>query len=85
MPWFQTRIGSLTLRLGGVALLALAYAAAHGLRARAIAGPIMGDPLGWLLAAVSFLLGSIGAASLAMGRHLFDRIEVSRRWSRCQR
>jgi hypothetical protein len=73
------------LRAAGALLLALAYAAAAVLRARALAGPIMGDPLAWLLAAVSFVLASGGAALLVVGRHLFDHVEVARRWSRYRR
>jgi hypothetical protein len=73
------------LRFAGAVLLALSYVAAMALRARALGGPITGDPLAYLLAAVSFMLGSGGAALLVLGRHLFDHVEVARRWSRYRR
>jgi len=35
-----------------------------------------------VLAAIAFLCGSFGAALLWLGRHIFDRIEVSDQWRR---
>jgi len=80
--WSRTRTASLGLRLAGVLLLALAYAAARALRARAVAGPVAGDPLAWLLAAASFVSASGGTALAVMGHHLFDQVQIARRWSR---
>ena len=82
MPWYQTRTASPLLRLIGAALLALALLAARTLRARAIAGPIDGDPIAWLLALASFVLASGGATLTVMGRHLCDQVAFARRWSR---
>jgi hypothetical protein len=82
MPWYQSRTARHALRLLGVALLALAWLAARTLRTRAIAGPISGDALAWLLAMASFVLATGGAALALLGNHLFDQIQVARQWSR---
>jgi len=82
MPWHRTRTANLALRLLGAALLVLAWLAARTLRARALAGPISEDALAWLLAAATFVSASGGAALAAMGNHLFDQVQIARRWSR---
>lgn len=83
--WTPHRNVRLALRPIGVVLLALAYLAARTLRARALAGPIAGDPLAWLLAAASFVLMSGGATLAVIGHHLFDQVAFARRWSRYSR
>jgi hypothetical protein len=37
-------------------------------------------PTVYLLAMIAFMCGSMGAASLVQGRHLFDQVERSQRW-----
>jgi hypothetical protein len=75
-------ISDLLLRLGGLALLALA--AVDGLRLMAIgAGHEGQEPARvYLLALIGFLLASAGSALLVNGRRLFDRIAVSGHWAR---
>jgi hypothetical protein len=80
MPWYEKNGASLALRLAGVALLGLAWFAASLLRSRALAGPVEGDPVAFLLAGATFVCGSGGALLGLLGRHIFDRVEVSRRW-----
>jgi hypothetical protein len=46
----------------------------HGERAPGVAA--------FLLALLAFLTASIGSATLILGPHLFDKVEVSARWSR---
>ena len=36
----------------------------------------------YLLAALAFLASSVGSAILVLGRHVYDRIELSERWRR---
>jgi hypothetical protein len=80
MPWHQRTGASLLLRIAGVGILALAYFAAAALHSRALAGALERDPLAYLLAAATFLCGSSGAGLVALGAHVFDRVEVAQRW-----
>ncbi|WP_294054935.1 hypothetical protein [Sphingomonas sp.] len=70
------------LRLAGVALLVLAWLTAVTLRARVLAVPAERDGLAYFLAAATFLSASGGTLLATLGRHVFDRVEVARRWSR---
>jgi hypothetical protein len=80
MPWHEKSGANILLRLIGIGILALAYAAAASLRGRALAGSLDGDALAYLLAAATFLCGSAGAALTFLGTHIFDRVELSQRW-----
>ena len=82
MPWYERKSVGLLLRLGGIALLVLAFLAARMLRMQAIAGSIEADATAWLLAAIAFLCGSAGAAFLFVGPHLFDPVKIAKRWRR---
>jgi hypothetical protein len=82
MNWHERASAKVLLRLAGVALLALAWAMAEALRRRALAGPVTGDAPAYLLAALSFVGASAGAALVLMGGHLFDKIEIAARWGR---
>ncbi|WBY09139.1 hypothetical protein PIB19_07220 [Sphingomonas sp. 7/4-4] len=72
----------MSLRLGGLALLVLASLAARMLRTRATAGAIDYDATAWLLAAITFLCSSTGAAFLFTGPHLFAPVRIAKRWRR---
>lgn len=82
MHWHEKMGASLLIRVAGLALLGLAWLAVHALRQRAISLPIGKDALSYALAAFAFLAGSSGASLTWLGPHIFDRVEVSRRWSR---
>lgn len=73
---------AILLRVAGAAILVLAWLAASALRSRAMAGAPGRDALAWLLACATFLCGSVGSGLAMLGPHIFDRIEVSRRWRR---
>lgn len=74
-----TNIG---LRLGGIGLLILAWAAGTWL-----CGLIPADgsddmtALQFFLAGATFLSGCMGSALLVVGPHLWDEVEISERWS----
>ncbi len=80
--WYDGRYASLLLRLAGVGLLVFAWFAGYALFHRTALGSIDRDAIAFLLAALIFLLGSAGAALALLGRHLFDRVELARQWSR---
>jgi cytochrome c oxidase assembly factor CtaG len=83
MAWHQKTGAAILLRVAGVAILALAWLAAAALHSRAMAaGAPTRDAVAWLLACSAFLCGSAGAGLAVLGPHIFDRIQVSRRWRR---
>lgn len=69
------------LRLGGVALLALAYVAGRALRGYAVAGQV-DQAAAYLLAAILFVCASGGTVLLVLGPHLLDRVRIAQRWRR---
>lgn len=83
MPSWQTLRADIILRLGGITLLASAWACARALLHSHFAVSV-GEPtpVHYLLATGAFLCGSAGAMLTGYGRHIFDRIEVSPRWRR---
>ena len=68
----------LALRVAGVALLCLAARIASSLFG---AGPRTAEAIDYLLAAGGFLMASAGSALAWQGRHLFDQIVLSSRWT----
>ena len=80
MHWYEKTGASALLRIAGAGILAIAYFAGVALRSRAVAAPISGDPFAYLLAAGMFLGASVGSGLVVLGSHIFDRVEVSRRW-----
>lgn len=79
MDWHRSRKADALLRLGGLAALATAaggWALLFG-GARAGTGSRALDALVGL---VAFAASSAAASLLALGRHLFDEVEVSRPW-----
>ena len=80
MPWYEKTGASALLRIGGVGILAIAYFAGTTLRSRVVAVTLNGDPFAYLLAAGTFLCGSVGSGLVVMGAHIFDRVAVSQRW-----
>jgi hypothetical protein len=82
MNWHEKAGANVLLRLAGVALLALAWAVGEALHRRALAGPVNGDVLAYLLAALTFVCATAGAALAVMGSHIFDQIEIAARWGR---
>jgi hypothetical protein len=85
MDWHQKRGASALLRMGGLGILAIAWAAGTALARRAATPGIDSDPLAYFLAVVTFLGGSFGSVVTVLGRHIFDRVEIARRWSRTDR
>jgi hypothetical protein len=80
--WHRTLTGDLAIRAVGTLLLALCWLVISALM-RAASGRIAHSAaMDYLLAAVGFLSASAGTASVILGRHLFDDIEVSPRWRR---
>ncbi|SFR84538.1 hypothetical protein [Sphingomonas jatrophae] len=80
----KTVLHDLALRLGGLALIAMAAGAFAALKHHC---PSAGDwsdaavcTLAWALAAACFLAASAGLALLALGRGILARVEVSARW-----
>ena len=78
--WHRTLAGDLALRVSGAILLGLAWQAIESL-AR-IDGAGAHSPVAFALAAAGFFAGSAGSACIALGRHLFDEVEISERWRR---
>jgi hypothetical protein len=80
MAFHERRYAGLVLRLAGLALLALATLIGRCL----FAAP---DPaartsaLAYLLASLWMISACAGAALATLGRHLFDRVELSARWT----
>ena len=61
-------------------MLGLSWACGHGLWL--LHGDRSPGAAAFLLALVTFLSASAGSATLILGPHLFDRVEVSARWAR---
>lgn len=76
--------GDLGLRVTGLGSLSIARLSWHALRGLAGAGGFHHAPplAAFALALLVFLASSVGAALLALGHHLFDRVEVASRWRR---
>lgn len=69
------RIGGLFLLLIGACAMKLLYGDFH-------TSPVHETgPLEMLIAATGFLSLSIGAILVALGRHIFDPVRISARWS----
>ncbi|MFD1951211.1 hypothetical protein ACFSGX_10590 [Sphingomonas arantia] len=84
--WHRSKQADIGLRVAGLALWGVAYAALTLLEA--LAKPTLHGPTALLaiaLAATLFLCASTGAALITLGNHLFDRITVSGRWQRLPR
>lgn len=72
----------LSLRAGGVFLLAAGVGAMNFLYQMVHTSPRHEATLAELaLAAIGFLSLSAGSILMALGRHIFDRVEVSARWA----
>ena len=80
MPWYEKKKADMLLRLAGLALLGLAFVIGRHLFGAA-------DPRGkttplcYLLALVGMASASSGAALAVLGRHLFDQVALSARWT----
>lgn len=79
--WHQTWKADVGLRVCGLALCAIAYLAIRRLVASP-PGPRRAGLLDYGLAAIGFVSASGGSATALLGRHLFDRVEISERWRR---
>jgi hypothetical protein len=80
MAWHERKWASALLRLAGLALLCLATFVAR--RLFGIAHPEARlNPLDYLLALIGFASASTGSALTVMGRHLFDQVALSARWT----
>ena len=81
--WHRSWKADLGIRAAGLLSSALAQAAIARLMTAHLHGAA--GPRACCLAAIGFLCASAGAAMVLLGRHLFDRIEVSSRWRpRCR-
>ncbi len=80
MAWHEKRWAGFLLRLAGVALLCVAALIARHLFA--VADPAAKTaPLVYLLALIGMTSASAGSAMAVLGRHLFDQVELSERWT----
>lgn len=78
----RTLLQSIGLRLAGLGLLALAAFAARHLYHMAHIGPVHeGTPAEFVVAAMAFFTASSGGILLALGIHIFDKVEISARWA----
>ena len=81
VAWHGSRGADLALRAVGVLLCVVAYlAVAHLI---ALQSPLPDQMVGaesLILAAIGFLFASAGSATLCLGHHLFDRVQISARW-----
>ncbi|CAN5338952.1 hypothetical protein BH10PSE13_BH10PSE13_19200 [soil metagenome] len=79
--WHERRGADLILRLSGMFLLGCAWLLgtwmASLVRSRA---PHDATPLEMVVTMLMFVAGSLGTATLALGKHLFDKVQVSERW-----
>lgn len=79
--WHRTWQADIGLRILGLACCGVAYVALTHLVAVAHPAPHHhAGPLAHLIAAIGFLAASAGSALALLGKHLFDRIEISARW-----
>jgi hypothetical protein len=85
MAWYEKTGASVLLRLAGLGMVTIACFTGAALRSRAAAGGLSSDPAAYLLAAAAFLCASVGGMLTALGSHIFDKVEISRRWSRIDR
>jgi len=80
MAWHDRKYADASLRVAGLALLCVAVLVAR----RLFATP---DPQGkvtasaYLLALIGMASACAGAALAVLGRHLFDEVELSARWT----
>lgn len=81
--WHETAAANLSLRAGGLVLLAICWSIVvrlhpvpPGAAARDATSLLM------LLSAIAFLCGSAGSALLFVGPGLWETVEVSERWRR---
>jgi xanthosine utilization system XapX-like protein len=81
--WRHNRVADTSVRAGGFAMLGLAGISVHALTALR-AGLSQGAPPPWVfgLAMIGFIGASFGSALVVLGRHIFDRVEISERWAR---
>ena len=80
MEWHRRKYAGALLRAIGLVLLALAAMIGR----RLFAAPDLQAtvrPLAYLLGLLFFAGASSGAGLLLLGRHLFDQIELSARWT----
>jgi hypothetical protein len=80
MAWHKRKYAGPALRLAGLALLCVAVLVGRHLFAAS-------DPQGrvrasaYLLALIGMASACAGAALSVLGRHLFDEVELSERWT----
>jgi hypothetical protein len=83
MKWHDSWFVRLLLRLGGAALLYVAYETGMHLIAFGHAAHTGDQPaIAYLLALIAFCSFSLGGAFLVHGHHLFDKVRVSKHWMR---
>ena len=81
--WHETLAANLALRLGGAALVMLAWLVAVRLHHIALTTAARdATSFMMLLSAIIFLCGSAGTALLSVGPGLWESVEVSERWRR---
>lgn len=78
--WAQRRTTDLLVRVAGGGCCTAAYLAVGALMHLRVGATTPAGPVAYGFAALGFLCGSIGTMLVALGRHIFDRIEVSERW-----
>ncbi len=79
--WHERRGANLLLRLGGILLLSGAWALGTCLTSLVRRhAPHDISPLELLTGMLMFGAGSLGSATLVLGKHLFDKVAISERW-----
>lgn len=79
--WHHDWKTDIALRLCGALSCGISYLAINALLALRLAnGQLPDGALPFILAAAGFLCASAGSALFALGHHIFDEVEISRRW-----
>jgi len=80
--WHERRGADLILRLGGMLLLGFAWLLGIWMASLVEShAPHDATPLEMIIGMAMFAAGSLGAAALILGKHIFDKVQVSERWA----
>lgn len=83
MRWYESFPANLGLRVSGMILLVFSFLAAGSLHERTVTtAPHNATFMMLLLAAATFICGSLGSALLVVGPRLWEPVEVAERWRR---
>jgi hypothetical protein len=80
MAWHDGKHSGAILRATGLLLVTVAVRVAHALF-HAPDAHARSEPICYLLACIGMASASAGAVLVVLGRHLFDQVELSSRWT----